>query len=76
MQRVSEKQLSLFGFLVMNLLPKYRDAFFDEVSELVAKGEIRHKEDVSQGLKSAPDVMLAVLKGTNSGKAIVLVSEE
>lgn len=43
---------------------------------MVASGKIKYKEDVTRGLDKLGDVILAVQKGTNKGKAVVLVADE
>ncbi|KAJ7616654.1 hypothetical protein FB45DRAFT_934669 [Roridomyces roridus] len=70
------KSLSLNGFLVQYLRPKYTAAFEAEVVPKLASGDLKFTEDVSYGLDKVGDVMLAVQKGTNTGKAVVVVAEE
>ncbi|KAF7340530.1 PKS-ER domain-containing protein [Mycena sanguinolenta] len=70
------KSLHIHGFIVGNLRPKYRAAFSAEVVPKIASGEFKYTEDVTRGLDKVGDVILAVQKGTNTGKAIVRVADE
>ncbi|KAJ7616640.1 hypothetical protein FB45DRAFT_1008071 [Roridomyces roridus] len=70
------KCLQFHGFLVGYIRPKYIDAFNAEIIPKLAAGELRFTEDVSYGLDKIGDVMLAVQKGTNTGKAVVVVAQE
>ncbi|KAJ7676804.1 NAD-P-binding protein [Mycena polygramma] len=42
----------------------------------LVSGELKYSEDVRYGLEKVGDVLLAVQKGKNNGKAVVVVSEE
>jgi NADPH-dependent curcumin reductase CurA len=45
-----------------------------ELSVWVKEGKIKFKEDVSEGLRSAPDAFIRMLTGKNFGKQVVKVS--
>lgn len=70
------KSISMNGFIISRLLPKWSGEFFETVAPLVASGEIKHREDVSNGLETVGDVILAVQKGTNKAKAIIHVADD
>ncbi|KAF8554168.1 NAD(P)-binding protein [Imleria badia] len=63
-------------FSVTSMLPKYKDAFYVEVPALIASGELKLKEDISQGLESVGQAILAVQKGTNMGKSVIVVADQ
>lgn len=69
------KELKLYGFIVWSLLPKYKDAFYAEVPALIASCELKIKEDLTKGLESVGEAILAVQKGTNTGKSVIVVAE-
>ncbi|KAJ7160317.1 alcohol dehydrogenase [Mycena filopes] len=73
---IVHKSLSIHGFLTRNLRPKHTAAFRAEVPPKVARGELKFTEDVTRGLERVGEVLLAVLRGTNTGKAVVVVAEE
>ncbi|KAJ7714109.1 hypothetical protein B0H14DRAFT_3099015 [Mycena olivaceomarginata] len=58
------------------LRPKNSAAFQTEVVPKLVSGEYKYTEDVSKGLDKVGDVLLAIQKGTNKGKAIVWVADE
>jgi len=70
------KSLSMNGFIVFRLEGKYNDDFYKTLPPLVASGQIKHKEDVYNGLQSVGDVILAVQKGRNKAKAVIHVADE
>ena len=41
----------------------------------VANGDIRWREDVTEGLENAPRAFIGMLNGENQGKALVKVAE-
>jgi NADPH-dependent curcumin reductase CurA len=42
-----------------------------ELGMLVATGKLKFRESVAQGLQSAPDAFIGLLKGRNFGKQLV-----
>jgi NADPH-dependent curcumin reductase CurA len=66
------KRLALRGFIVTdhaNLLP----AFHAEVGPAVRDGRITFRETVVDGLESAPQAFIGLLRGANTGKMVVKV---
>ncbi|KAF5320556.1 hypothetical protein D9611_010689 [Ephemerocybe angulata] len=70
------KSITMVGFLVWDLYEGHLDDFYTTVPKLVADGEIKYKEDVTMGLGSLEDAMIGLFKGTNVGKAVVIVADE
>jgi NADPH-dependent curcumin reductase CurA len=68
--------MHIHGFLLAVLRPKPSAAFQTEVVPKLVSGEYKYTEDVSKGLDKVGDVLLAIQKGTNKGKAIVWVADE
>ncbi|QIE56375.1 NADP-dependent oxidoreductase [Pikeienuella piscinae] len=66
-------RIAVRGFIVFDHAEKQGE-FLKEVAPLVASGEIKTRETVSEGLEKAPEAFLSLLKGTNFGKAIVKVA--
>ncbi|KAJ6503728.1 hypothetical protein C8R45DRAFT_924073 [Mycena sanguinolenta] len=54
----------------------YAAAFKEEVVPKLASGEFKYTGDVTDGLEKVGDTILAVLKGTNTCKAVVRVADE
>ncbi|KAJ6506913.1 hypothetical protein C8R45DRAFT_816684 [Mycena sanguinolenta] len=70
------KCLHIHGFLLAYLRPKHLAAFSAEIMPKIVSGELKYTEDITRGLDKVGDVILAVQKGTNTGKAIVRVADE
>ncbi|KAJ6499486.1 alcohol dehydrogenase [Mycena vulgaris] len=70
------KSMSIHGFSVTSLIPKYTAAFRAEIVPKVVSGEFKFAEDVRHGLERVGETLLAVLKGENMGKAVVVVANE
>lgn len=58
------------GFLVGDYFDLW-DEFQREVGPLVASGEIRHLEDMGEGLEQAPKALMDVISGRNMGKKVI-----
>jgi NADPH-dependent curcumin reductase CurA len=58
------------GFVVFDFFPRADEAMA-ELVPLVAEGKIRYREDVREGLESAPDALLDLYSGGNRGKLLV-----
>ena len=60
------------GFLVTDYASRY-DEGLARLAQWVASGELRWREDVTEGLENAPKALIGLLQGTNRGKALVKV---
>jgi len=74
--QIFARQLHIHGFLVGGLRSKYESEFLATVPAWIAKGEIKYKEEVTEGLDRAGHVILDVQKGRNKAKAVVLLSKD
>ncbi|MCU0951700.1 MAG: NADP-dependent oxidoreductase [Burkholderiaceae bacterium] len=63
-------RLKLQGFIVSEHLEVWPQAL-KELGQGVAGGRIRYRETVAQGLASAPEAFIGLLKGRNFGKQLV-----
>ena len=70
------KQLKIFGFIVFSLHEKYQKQFYKDVPPRLASGEFKHVEDITRGLENVGDAIVAVQRGTNTGKSVIVVAEE
>lgn len=71
-----QKELQMFGFLILSLYPKYAESFFADMVPLVKEGKMKHREDVTKGLKHSCQALVDVLSGKNHGKKVILVAED
>lgn len=63
-------RLKLQGFIVAEHMEVWPEAL-KELGTLVGTGKLRPRETVAQGIESAPEAFLGLLKGKNFGKQIV-----
>lgn len=68
------KRLKVQGFIIMDHQHEF-PVFQWEMSQWLADGRIRYREDVVDGLEQAPDAFLRMLEGGNFGKLVVKVAE-
>jgi NADPH-dependent curcumin reductase CurA len=62
------------GFLVSDYAHRFDEAA-RRLARLVGSGELRWREDVTDGLENAPRALIGLLNGANRGKALVKVAE-
>jgi NADPH-dependent curcumin reductase len=63
------------GFVVFDYLSRTDEAMA-ELVPLVMEGKLRHREDVRDGLDSAPAALVDLYSGDNSGKLLVKIADE
>ena len=63
-------RMKVQGFIVSEHMDVWPEALA-ELGGLVASGKLRPRESVTQGLASAPEAFLGLLKGKNFGKQLV-----
>ena len=67
------KRLRIQGFIVSDHGWAQYPAFRAEMLGHIAAGQMKVKEDVTEGLENAPEAFLGLLEGKNFGKAVVKV---
>ena len=72
----SKKNVQVHDLFVGNFVEQYQDEFLSKMEEYVSSGLITYKDDLWEGLESAPEAFTAMLTGGNFGKTIVRVSED
>jgi NADPH-dependent curcumin reductase CurA len=73
MSAILRRSLLVRGFIQSEFAADHFNDFLDEIGPLVAAGEIRYREDIVDGLESAPEAFIGMLNGKNFGKLIVKV---
>ena len=66
------KRLTFRGFIVSDFAAMHGD-FLRDMSQWVREGKVKYKEFVTEGLDSAPEAFMGLLKGANFGKQLVRV---
>ncbi|WP_332813598.1 NADP-dependent oxidoreductase [Ramlibacter sp.] len=69
-QLMLTNRMRVEGFIVSEHMEVWPDAL-KELGELVGSGRLRPRETVAQGLESAPEAFLGLLRGRNFGKQLV-----
>ena len=69
-QLILQSRLKLQGFIVAEHMQYWPEAL-KELGGMVATGRLKYRETVSQGIASAPEAFLGLLKGRNFGKQLV-----
>jgi NADPH-dependent curcumin reductase CurA len=63
-------RLKLEGFIVSEHMEYWPEAL-KELGSMVASGKLKYRETIAQGLASAPQAFMGLLKGANFGKQLV-----
>jgi len=69
-QLLLTNRIRLEGFIVSEHMEVWPQAL-TELGQLVGSGKFRPRESVAQGIESAPEAFLGLLKGRNFGKQLV-----
>jgi NADPH-dependent curcumin reductase CurA len=69
-QLILVNRMKVQGFIVSEHMQHWPVAL-QELGSLVAGGKLKYRESVAQGIESAPEAFLGVLKGKNFGKQLV-----
>jgi NADPH-dependent curcumin reductase CurA len=76
---VMTQSLTMQGFIIFRMEeshPHLLEEFYEKVPSLIANGELKYKEELTQGLEKVGDVILSVQKGMNKGKAVISVAKD
>ncbi|RWC58214.1 NADP-dependent oxidoreductase [Mesorhizobium sp.] len=74
MQQVLHRSLTIRGFIQREFVAQ-RPAFYRDMADWIASGQVRYREDIVDGLENAPQAFLGLLEGRNFGKLVVRVAE-
>lgn len=69
-QLILTNRMKVQGFIVSEHMDVWPQAL-QELGQLVGSGKLRPRESVAQGLESAPEAFLGLLRGKNFGKQVV-----
>lgn len=75
MRAILVKRLNFRGFIVRDFDALYPD-FIRDMSQWLREGKVKHREFVTEGLDSAPQAFMGLLKGANFGKQLVRVGPD
>lgn len=69
-QLILVNRMRIEGFIVSEHMEVWPEAL-KELGTLVASGRLKYRESIAEGIESAPDAFLGLLKGRNFGKQLV-----
>ena len=75
MRAILTKRLNFRGFIVSDFAAM-REDFVRDMGQWVREGKVKYKEFVTEGLDSAPEAFIGLLKGANFGKQLVRVGPD
>jgi NADPH-dependent curcumin reductase CurA len=75
LRNILVKRLTFRGFIVMDYASMFRD-FITDMSGWVRGGQVKYREDITDGLENAPRELIGLLKGENFGKKLIRVSPD
>lgn len=68
------KQAKAEGFLVTQFAARYPEGIA-QMARWLKEGKIKYAEDIAEGIENTPRAFIGMLKGQNTGKQLVKVSE-
>lgn len=74
LRQILTKRMRMQGFIIVDDYGHRYPEFLKEMSIWVKEGKIKYREDLIEGLESAPQALVNVLEGRNFGKMVVQVS--
>ena len=66
------KRAKIEGLLVLDYFDRYQE-IYDQLAQWFKDGKLKNKEDISDGLLTAPASLVKILKGLNLGKQLVKI---
>jgi NADPH-dependent curcumin reductase CurA len=74
MSTLLQKRIRMQGLIILDHYGARFDAFRREMGEWIAAGQVKVREDLVDGLPSAPAAFIGLLQGRNFGKLVVRVA--
>ena len=68
------KRITMKGFIIFDDYGHRYDEFVKEMSDMLGTGKIHYREQMVDGLESAPEAFIGMLEGQNFGKLVIKVS--
>lgn len=76
MGTILKKRIRMQGFIIAQDYGHRIDEFQQEMGRWVQEGKIHYREQVTEGLKAAPDALIGLLEGKNFGKVVIRVAAD
>jgi NADPH-dependent curcumin reductase CurA len=75
MHHILIQRLTLRGFIVWDFRSQLPQ-FLIDMNEWLCSGQVKYREDITEGLENAPRELIGLLRGENFGKKIIHVSAD
>ena len=75
MSNMIYNRVTMKGFVVYEFFDM-RDQFLADMRQWIAEGKMKYQETIMQGVENAPNAMIGLLQGENSGKMLVQIGPE
>jgi NADPH-dependent curcumin reductase CurA len=76
MRTLLTKRIRMQGFIIFDDYGHRYPEFAKDMSQWLATGKIKFREDITDGLENAPQAFIGLLEGKNFGKLIVRVAND
>ena len=76
LRTILTKRMKMQGFIIFDDYGHRYGEFFQQMSEWLAAGKIKFREDMVDGLENAPQAFMGLLEGRNFGKLVVRVAQD
>jgi NADPH-dependent curcumin reductase len=70
------KRIKMQGFIIFDDYGHLYGEFYQQMSAWLAEDRIKYREDIVDGLESAPEAFIGLLEGENFGKRVVRVAQD
>lgn len=70
------KRIKVQGFIIFDDYGHRYDEFVQNMTEMLATGKIHYREQLIEGLASAPQAFMGMLEGENFGKLVIKVNDK
>lgn len=75
LRNILTKRLTFRGFIVWDFAEQEPEAL-TTMAGWIQEGTLKFREDFVEGLETAPEALIGLLKGANFGKLVVRVSDD
>jgi NADPH-dependent curcumin reductase CurA len=76
MRQILNQRIRVQGFINYDFTKEYYAHFLRDVPKWISEGRVKYREDIVDGLESAPRAFIGMLAGQNFGKLLVRVGLE
>ncbi len=74
MGQILRKKIKIQGFIIFDSFGYLYPEFAKQMEDWLKDGKIKYREEVIEGLESAPKAFIGLLKGENFGKRVIRVA--